>query len=91
MSQGDINALALSIFMPRATISSSPFRFLVTDDPAQAMDPAKVDGLARVLRKVSPSRQVLVSLTTTVSPKPFGGSASPGSWRSPVGVAEWQG
>lgn len=60
MSQGEVNALALSIFLPRATIASSPFRFLVIDDPVQAMDPAKVEGLARALEEVSQSRQVLV-------------------------------
>lgn len=60
MSQGEINALALSIFLPRATMPASPFRFLVIDDPVQAMDPAKVEGLARVLEEVSRSRQVLV-------------------------------
>ena len=60
MSQGEINALALSIFLPRATMPASPFRFLVIDDPVQAMDPAKVEGLARVLEGVSRSRQVLV-------------------------------
>lgn len=60
MSQGEVNALALSIFLPRATLPASPFRFLVIDDPVQAMDPAKVEGLARVLADVSRSRQVLV-------------------------------
>jgi DNA repair exonuclease SbcCD ATPase subunit len=60
MSQGEVNALALSIFLPRATMPSSPFRFLVIDDPVQAMDPAKVEGLARVLEHVAGSRQVLV-------------------------------
>ena len=60
MSQGEINALALSIFLPRATIKASPFRFLVIDDPVQAMDPAKVDGLAKVLGKVASHRQVIV-------------------------------
>ena len=60
MSQGEINALALSIFLPRATMPESPFRFLVIDDPVQAMDPAKVDGLARVLEKVAADRQVIV-------------------------------
>jgi recombinational DNA repair ATPase RecF len=60
MSQGEINALALSIFLPRATMASSPFRFLVIDDPVQAMDPAKVDGLAAVLREVAATRQVIV-------------------------------
>jgi hypothetical protein len=60
MSQGEINALALSIFLPRATMAASPFRFLVIDDPVQAMDPAKVDGLTLVLQQVAASRQVIV-------------------------------
>jgi hypothetical protein len=37
-------ALAL-LLPPRARLPASPFRFLVIDDPVQAMDPAKVDGL----------------------------------------------
>jgi len=60
MSQGEVNALALSLFLPRATLPASPFRFLVIDDPVQAMDPAKVDGLARVLEQAATDRQVIV-------------------------------
>jgi hypothetical protein len=60
MSQGEVNALALSVFLPRARLPASPFRFLVIDDPVQAMDPAKVDGLARVLEKAAAGRQVIV-------------------------------
>lgn len=60
MSQGEVNALALSVFLPRATLAASPFRFLVIDDPVQAMDPAKVDGLARVLERTAAGRQVIV-------------------------------
>jgi recombinational DNA repair ATPase RecF len=60
MSQGEINALALSVFLPRATMPQSPFRFLVIDDPVQAMDPAKVDGLARAFEQVAAERQVIV-------------------------------
>jgi hypothetical protein len=60
MSQGEVNALALSVFLPRATLPASPFRFLVIDDPVQAMDPAKVDGLARVLESTAADRQVIV-------------------------------
>ena len=60
MSQGEVNALALSVFLPRATLPASPFRFLVIDDPVQAMDPAKVDGLARVLESTASGRQVIV-------------------------------
>jgi energy-coupling factor transporter ATP-binding protein EcfA2 len=60
MSQGEVNALALSVFLPRSTLPASPFRFLVIDDPVQAMDPAKVDGLARVLESTASGRQVIV-------------------------------
>ena len=60
MSQGELHALALSLFLPRATLPESPFRFLVIDDPVQAMDPAKVDGLARVLAEVAQTHQVVV-------------------------------
>jgi DNA repair exonuclease SbcCD ATPase subunit len=60
MSQGELNSLALSLFLPRATLPESPFRFVVIDDPVQSMDPARVDGLARVLEKCAKERQVLV-------------------------------
>ncbi len=60
MSQGEIHALALSLFLPRVLLPESPFGFVVIDDPVQAMDPGKVDGLARVLALVAEERQVLV-------------------------------
>lgn len=60
MSQGELHALALSLFLPRATMDASPFRFVVIDDPVQSMDPARVDGLARVLEEVATTHQVIV-------------------------------
>ncbi len=60
MSQGEINALALSLFIPRMTHTDSPFRFMVIDDPVQAMDPYKVDGLAQVLQATAKTHQVIV-------------------------------
>jgi len=60
MSQGELHSLALSLFLPRATLTESPFRFVVIDDPVQSMDPARVDGLARVLEDVARTRQVIV-------------------------------
>ena len=60
MSQGELNAMALALFLPRAMAAESPFRFLVIDDPVQAMDPHKVDGLARLLHKLARDRQVVV-------------------------------
>jgi ABC-type Mn2+/Zn2+ transport system ATPase subunit len=60
MSQGELNCLALSLFLPRASMPESPFRFVVIDDPVQAMDPAKVAGLATVLARAARARQVVV-------------------------------
>lgn len=60
MSQGELHALALALFIPRATMPGSPFRFIVLDDPIQAMDPAKVDGFVRVLAELAVDRQVIV-------------------------------
>ena len=60
MSQGELHSLALSLFVPRATLPESPFRFIVIDDPVQSMDPARVDGLARVLESASADRQLVV-------------------------------
>ena len=60
MSQGELNALSLSLFLARALLPESPFRFLVIDDPVQAMDPTKVEGLARVLDEAARHRQVTV-------------------------------
>ena len=60
MSQGELHSLALSLFFPRATLPESPFRFLVIDDPVQSMDPARVDGLARVLEEQATTRQIVV-------------------------------
>ena len=60
MSQGELHALALSLFLPRATLPESPFRFIAIDDPVQSMDPARVDGLACVLGDAAKTRQVIV-------------------------------
>ena len=60
MSQGELHALALSLFIPRVKSDASPFRFAMLDDPVQAMDPTRVGGLARVLEKLAQTRQVVV-------------------------------
>jgi recombinational DNA repair ATPase RecF len=60
LSQGELHALSLALFLPRATLDSSPFRFVVLDDPVQAMDPAKVDGLVVVLGEIAEKHQVIV-------------------------------
>jgi len=60
MSQGELHAMALALFLPRATMPASPFRFVVLDDPVQAMDPAKIDGLVKVLSEIAQDRQIIV-------------------------------
>ncbi|MFM8857476.1 MAG: AAA family ATPase [Actinomycetota bacterium] len=60
MSQGELQALALAVFIPRATSPDSPFRFLVLDDPIQAMDPSKIEGFLQVLTELASDRQVIV-------------------------------
>ncbi len=60
LSQGELHALALSLFLPRALQAESPFGFLIIDDPVQALDRRKVDGLAEVLADAALVRQVVV-------------------------------
>ncbi|MFM8857644.1 MAG: recombinase RecF, partial [Actinomycetota bacterium] len=59
-SQGELQALALAIFIPRATSPASPFRFVVLDHPIQAMDPSKINGFLQVLTELAKDRQVIV-------------------------------
>ncbi|MEU5725015.1 AAA family ATPase [Micromonospora sp. NPDC047738] len=72
MSQGEMHALGLATFLPRGCAPESPFRFIVVDDPVQSMDPAKVDGLARVLAELADQRQVVVFTHDTRLPDALG-------------------
>ena len=49
LSQGELHALALSVFLPTMMRPESPFGFAMIDDPVQAMDEHGVDGLVQVL------------------------------------------
>lgn len=60
LSQGELAALGLALFLPRAVADESPFRFVLVDDPVQSLDPSKVDGLAKVLHGLAVDRQVVV-------------------------------
>lgn len=60
LSTGELHAITLALFLPRATRPDSPFRFVVLDVPIQAMDPSKIDGFVRVLRDIARDRQVVV-------------------------------
>lgn len=60
LSQGEFQALALSICLPRTLVPGNPFGFLLLDDPVQAMDTETVEGLATVLAEVGRHRQLVV-------------------------------
>ncbi|ASU85687.1 chromosome segregation protein SMC [Nocardiopsis gilva YIM 90087] len=60
LSQGEFQALALSVCLPRTLIPGNPFGFLVLDDPVQAMDTETVEGLSAVLAEVGRHRQIIV-------------------------------
>ncbi|MFE3458606.1 AAA family ATPase [Nocardiopsis aegyptia] len=60
LSQGEFQALALSICLPRTLVDGNPFGFLLLDDPVQAMDTETVEGLATVLAEVGRHRQLIV-------------------------------
>ncbi|WP_446725020.1 AAA family ATPase [Nocardiopsis sp. N85] len=60
LSQGEFQALALSICLPRTLVEGNPFGFLVLDDPVQAMDTETVEGLSSVLAEVGRHRQLVV-------------------------------
>ena len=69
MSQGELHSLALSLFLPRATLPESPFRFICVDDPVQSMDPARVEGLARAWPTPPRRGRWWCSRTTTGCPR----------------------
>ncbi len=71
LSQGELNAMTLSLFLPRVLLGSTPFGFVIVDDPVQAMDEARVDGLARVLTEVGRQRQVVVFTHDARLPEAF--------------------
>ncbi|GLU49268.1 AAA family ATPase [Nocardiopsis ansamitocini] len=60
LSQGEFQALALSICLPRTLAPGNPFGFLLLDDPVQAMDTETVEGLSAVLAEVGRHRQLVV-------------------------------
>ncbi len=63
LSQGDLNCLALSLFLglARATAETQPFRFLMLDDPAQSLGSEAKTSLVAVLEDVTEWRKLIVS------------------------------
>jgi DNA repair exonuclease SbcCD ATPase subunit len=63
LSQGDLNALALAIFLGLASAegSTSPLGFIMLDDPSQSMGPKHKENLVELLDEVCKTRQVLLA------------------------------
>jgi DNA repair exonuclease SbcCD ATPase subunit len=63
LSQGDLNALALAIFLGLAASSkdSGAFGFVLMDDPSQSLDSEHKKQLVKVLDEVAGQKQLVVS------------------------------
>jgi DNA repair exonuclease SbcCD ATPase subunit len=63
LSQGDLNALAMAIFLGLASAggTTAPLGFVMLDDPSQSMGAEHKENLASVLDEVSHSRHVLLA------------------------------
>ena len=62
LSQGDMNALALGLFVGLGLAAdSAPLGFLIFDDPTQSLGGPQKERLAEVLNHVAASRQLIVA------------------------------
>jgi DNA repair exonuclease SbcCD ATPase subunit len=63
LSQGDLNALALAIFLGLAasTNDSGTFGFVLMDDPSQSLDSEHKKQLVQVLNEVAGRKQLVIS------------------------------
>jgi len=61
LSQGNLNALALSIFLAFAESQDSPFNFLIFDDPSQSLGISEKSKFLEVLNKIGEKRNLIIS------------------------------
>ncbi|MEM4605940.1 MAG: AAA family ATPase [Candidatus Pacearchaeota archaeon] len=59
LSQGNLNALALSIFL--ALCEKLPFKFIILDDPSQSLSSSEKERFVEVLNRVSNQKQIIIS------------------------------
>lgn len=59
LSQGELHALALALFLPRATLDESPSASSSSTTRSRRWIPAKVDGLVTLLSEIAETRQVV--------------------------------
>jgi DNA repair exonuclease SbcCD ATPase subunit len=61
LSQGNLNALALSIFLALAESQDSPFNFLIFDDPSQSLGSAEKEEFCKILNEIAQQRSLIIS------------------------------
>ncbi len=63
LSQGDLNCLALSLFLglSEATVDSQRFAFLILDDPTQSLGPEMKRELVSVLEDIANRRKLVIA------------------------------
>jgi DNA repair exonuclease SbcCD ATPase subunit len=61
LSQGDLNALAMSMFLGLVKAYSHPLGFIMMDDPSQSLGTAQKKRLAEVIDEVCEDRNLIVS------------------------------
>jgi DNA repair exonuclease SbcCD ATPase subunit len=61
LSQGDLNGLALSIFLGMATLEDQQTGFIMLDDPSQSLGSSHKEKLVEVLDEVLNDRMVILS------------------------------
>ena len=61
LSQGDMNVLALAIFLGLAASSAGTFGFVMLDDPSQSLGSGHKIRLAELLAELAAQRQVIVA------------------------------
>jgi len=59
LSQGNLNALALSIFL--ALCENMPFDFIMLDDPSQSLSSNEKKNFVEVLNNITEKKQVIIS------------------------------
>jgi DNA repair exonuclease SbcCD ATPase subunit len=61
LSQGNLNSLALSIFLALAESQDSPFNFLIFDDPSQSLGTSEKSNFLKILDKIAENRNLIIS------------------------------
>jgi len=61
LSQGNMNALALSIFLALAGSGNSPFGFLMFDDPSQSLGSSEKKEFVNILNEIAVQKNLLIS------------------------------